>query len=263
MKMSDSFIVYRSFFESIREFDDKTRLAFYDALMKYGLDEVELPIKGVAKAIFTAVKPQIDANAKRRTNGNLGGRPKKEPMVFNENNHRFSETETNGYDLEKPNVNVNDNVNDNVNVIDNANDNVNANANDNVFPAESKKEGTNVPKKEIITALVAKWNSYADRGSIPTVRSVSVDSKTGKSVLARVEEHGLDEVVEVMDMVFQSNYLRGFKNGWCAKFDWMFLPSNYEKILNGNYKDRDVVQTQNDMIDQWAAEYHAREGEII
>ena len=38
-------------------------------------------------------------------------------MVFNENNHRFSETETNGYDLEKPNVNVNDNVNVNVNDI--------------------------------------------------------------------------------------------------------------------------------------------------
>lgn len=146
--MCDSFIVYRSFYESIQEFDDKTRLAFYDALLKYGFDGIELPISGVAKAIFTAVKPQIDANAKRRANGNLGGRPKKEPMVSEENNHRFSETETNGFDFEKPNVNVN--VNDNVNVNENANENVNVNANDNdVLTDITEKEDTNVSKKEV------------------------------------------------------------------------------------------------------------------
>lgn len=254
--MCDSFIVYRSFYESIQEFDDKTRLAFYDALLKYGFDGIELPISGVAKAIFTAVKPQIDANAKRRANGNLGGRPKKEPMVLEENNHRFFETETNGFDFEKPNVNVNVNVNDNVNVNENANENVNANVNDNAL-SEKKRLEAKASKREILDALVAKWNSYADRGSIPAVRSVSVDSKTGKSVLARVNEHGLDEAVEMMDTVFRSNYLRGFKNGWCAKFDWVFLPTNYEKIMNGNYNDADVVKTQNSMIDQWVAEESA------
>ena len=132
----------------------------------------------------------------------------------------------------------------------------------NVLTDKERKEA-NASKREIIDALVAKWNSYADRGGIPTIRSVSVDSKTGKSVLARVKEHGLEEVVEVMDMVFRSNYLRGFKNGWCAKFDWIFLPTNYEKILNGNYNERDAVQTQNDMIDTWVADYHARKGEVV
>lgn len=255
--MCDSFIVYRSFYEGIKMFDAETRLAFFDTLMEYGLNGVEKSTNNcVAKALFTAIKPQIDANAKRRANGNLGGRPRKEPMVFEENNHRFSETETNGFDFGKPNVNVNVNDNDNVNVNENANENVNANVNDNAL-SEKKRLEAKASKREILDALVAKWNSYADRGSIPTVRSVSVDSKTGKSVLARVSEHGLDEAVEMMDTVFHSNYLRGFKNGWCAKFDWVFLPTNYEKIMNGNYNDADVVKTQNSMIDQWVAEESA------
>ena len=249
MKMCDSFIVYRSFYESICEFDDKTRLEFYDTLMKYGLDGIELPAKGVAKAIFTAVKPQIDANAKRRSNGNLGGRPKKEPLVFKENNHGFLDEENNGFDFKKPNDNDNDNDNDNVN------ENVDANANANVFPSDTKKEEAIASKKEIVDALVAKWNSYGDRGRIPTIRSVSRDGKTWKSVLARVQDNGIDTVVEVMGKVFASDYLRGFKTDWCAKFDWMMLPSNFEKIANGNYDNTSGVQKQSSVLNAWMERY--------
>ena len=143
--MCDSFIVYRSFYEGIKMFDSETRLAFFDTLMEYGLNGVAKPTDNcVAKALFTAIKPQIDANAKRRANGNLGGRPKKEPMVSEENNHRFSELKTNGFDFEKPNVNVNDNVNVN------ANDNENVNDNDNdVITDITKKEDAKASKKEV------------------------------------------------------------------------------------------------------------------
>lgn len=230
--MCDSFIVYRSFYEGIKMFDAETRLAFFDTLMEYGLNGVEKPTDNcVAKALFTAIKPQIDANAKRRANGNLGGRPKKEPMVSEENNHRFSELKTNGFDFEKPNVNVNANENAN------GNDNVNANDND-VLTDNKKRVEANASKREILDALIAKWNSYVDRGNIPLIKSVSTDSKCGKSVIARVQEHGLEEVVEVMDSVFESDFLRGKDGKWNAKFDWMFLPNNFEKIMNGNYSNR-------------------------
>lgn len=81
----DSFIFYRSFFESIQELEPETRCACYDAIIGYALDGTLPDVKGISKAIFTAMKPQIDANNKRYEDGckgaeygKLGGRPKKD-----------------------------------------------------------------------------------------------------------------------------------------------------------------------------------------
>ena len=117
----DSFVFYRSFAEGLNELDGETRLACYDALLAYALDGVEPSLTGVAKAMFTLIKPQIDANNKRFENGmkgaaygKLGGRPKKNPIgVIEENPIGVS----NKNPEKTPNVNVNENVNGNVNDI--------------------------------------------------------------------------------------------------------------------------------------------------
>lgn len=117
----DSFVFYRSFYKAIKKLDNNTLAEAVRAICAYALDGEEPTLDGVAEIIFDMARPQIDANTKRRTDGQKGGRPKKEKPVVSENkNHRFSE--------KKPNVNVN--VNENVNV--NANENVNVNENGNV-----------------------------------------------------------------------------------------------------------------------------------
>lgn len=81
----------------------------------------ELPeLSGIEKAIFTIIKPQIDANNKRYENGRKGGRPPKKTETTEEENknHRLLKEETIGFDNRKPNVN------DNVNVTENDNGNV-------------------------------------------------------------------------------------------------------------------------------------------
>lgn len=94
----------------------------YEAIAEYSLTGIEpINLQGMAKVIFTMAKPQIDANNKRRLNGSMGGRPKKETDGFEEQKPmviKNKETEKplvleNESD-KKPNVNVN--VNDNVNV---------------------------------------------------------------------------------------------------------------------------------------------------
>ena len=73
MSMRDSFIFYRSFFESIEEADQPSQLLLYKAIAKYALYQEEPQLKGMVKAVWKAIKPQLDANLIRYENGCKGG----------------------------------------------------------------------------------------------------------------------------------------------------------------------------------------------
>ena len=114
MQPTNSFVFYRSFYESLQDLDDKSRLQLYDAICSYSLDNRIADLKGINATIFKLIKPQIDSNNKRRADGNKGGRPvtsgleTEKPVVIENENQWLLKN--------KPNVNVNVNVNDNVNV---------------------------------------------------------------------------------------------------------------------------------------------------
>lgn len=104
--MKESFVFYRSFFEAIQPLEPVLRAKVMEAICEYGLNKKEIELDPMAQALFSLIKPQLDANYARYVNGKkggrfgvLGGRPKK-PLE--------NPTET-------PNANVNDNVNVNVN----------------------------------------------------------------------------------------------------------------------------------------------------
>ena len=96
----DSFIFYRSFYEAISELPKENQADTYNAIMQYALNQEEIKLTGISKAIFSLVKPQLDANYKKYENGK----------------QKKSKTKTN--------VNENVNDNENVNVNDNDNENV-------------------------------------------------------------------------------------------------------------------------------------------
>ena len=153
--MRDSFIFYRSFFESMKDLPDEEKLKCFEALCAYALDGEEKETYGFSKMFMTLVRPQIDANSKKSDGGKTGGRPKKDDE--DKKNHRLSKKENNrkeeetiGFEndenkktigFEKKNhrlQNQKPNVNDNVNV--NANVNDNANVNENVKEVEEEEE---------------------------------------------------------------------------------------------------------------------------
>ena len=41
IKMKDTMIFYRSFYEALKELNESDRLAIYDAIFSYGLDQIE------------------------------------------------------------------------------------------------------------------------------------------------------------------------------------------------------------------------------
>ena len=111
--MSKGFIFYSSFYEALRDLDDADRLACYDAICAYALEDIEPQAGGIVGIVFKLIRPQIDANAERRENGKRGGRPKKAEDTESEN-HRLLKEKTNGYEFEKPKekVKVKDKVKD-------------------------------------------------------------------------------------------------------------------------------------------------------
>lgn len=107
----DSFIFYRSFYDAISELPKENQADTYNAIIQYALNQEEIELTGISKAIFSLVKPQLDANYKKYENG----KQKKSKLEANKKQYR-SKTITN--------VNVNVNENDNVNANANDNDNV-------------------------------------------------------------------------------------------------------------------------------------------
>lgn len=82
----DGFVFYRSFYDAMQFVDNDTKATLLDTICKYVFEGEVTDLDGVAGAMWTLIKPQIDANIKRREDGakgaaygKLGGRPKKNP----------------------------------------------------------------------------------------------------------------------------------------------------------------------------------------
>lgn len=98
----DSFIFYRSFYEAIKEVPEDSQLQIYKAISIYALEQEEIELTGISKAIFSLVKPQLDANYKKYENGK-------------QNKSKAKAKDKQKESKAKTNVNDNDNVNENAN----------------------------------------------------------------------------------------------------------------------------------------------------
>jgi hypothetical protein len=164
--MRESTVFYRSFYEAIKELDAELQAVVYSAIFEYALNFNEVELKGVAKTVFTLIKPQLDANQKRFENGN---KPKVKQVISKQEAKPKQETSK-----VEANVNVNDNVNANVN--DNENVNVNAKVSRSHFRAPTYEEVFEFMKSKnalagnvwadakVITEAKAFFNHYESNG---------------------------------------------------------------------------------------------------
>jgi len=71
------FIFYRSFYEAIKKLEDiEDRFVIYQAICEYSFYGTEPILDGLKSIIWTLIKPQIDANIKKRIDAKKGGAPK-------------------------------------------------------------------------------------------------------------------------------------------------------------------------------------------
>lgn len=109
--MRDTLIFYRSFYEAINELPKETQSEVYHAIFEYSLNFNEVQLTGLAKTIFTLIKPQLEANNKRFANGN-------KPKVKQVKSETEAKQKRNKSKVEaNNNNNNNDNKNNNENII--------------------------------------------------------------------------------------------------------------------------------------------------
>ena len=123
----ESFVFYRSFWDAIREMEETDQLAMFRAICAYALDgKAPALTSAIHRAVFAAIRPNIDTNNAKREGGKRGGRPKTktgkttvshpetigfedenlEEQGFSQENHgeqRFSKTESNETENETEN----------------------------------------------------------------------------------------------------------------------------------------------------------------
>lgn len=96
------------------------------------------------------------------------------------------------------------------------------------------------PKSKIsidFKALVDLFNTKFE-GKLSQVTQIT--DKRKAAIRARIANHGKEAVVKVFNLVLNSPFLLGENNrNWRADFDWIFKPTNFVKILEGNYLKRE------------------------
>jgi hypothetical protein len=118
---------------------------------------------------------------------------------------------------------------------------------ENLFPEEKK----DIPSEQVITGSEEKEKSSAKKekeiidcfhescSGLPKVQIVTQSRR--KSINARICDYGIEKVKEVIKLAGESKFLAGNnRNEWTADFDWILKPTNFVKILEGNYKDKDI-----------------------
>lgn len=108
------------------------------------------------------------------------------------------------------------------------------------LPDNEEKAAESDAIKDSINAVLDKWLELLEYG-VPQVSKISSASKRYKNLKARIEEYGVDTVLEAIENIKHSSFLQGKGQGdrsWRISFDWFVLPNNFPKVLEGNYTDQ-------------------------
>ena len=104
-------------------------------------------------------------------------------------------------------------------------------------------------KGDINYAVVrTSWNTMMDGKGIPLLRS-EIKGQRKRMFAARVREYGKDTVWRVMRSAAASSYLNGGgSKGWTATFDWLFRPTNFQKVLDGHYDNGRTMRMRRSVV---------------
>lgn len=122
---------------------------------------------------------------------------------------------------------------------------------------DTKKVDLSLPDRGQIdyNALCSCFNSMF-AGKLPVVVKMTYKRKT--AIRARIAEHGKEAVVDVFKKVLHSPFLLGYNDrNWKCNFEWIFKPSNFVKILEGNYDGENYTNNRSSYTSKQEANAYA------
>lgn len=223
--MTDGFIWYQSFSKSLKKLDDDTRLRAYDAIMDYGLNGIEPTGDPIIEALFELVRPQIDANAKRRENGRKGGKSTQSKIEQSVSKVKQPVSKLK-QPISKPKQSVsNSNLKEKGKVKDKVKD-------------KDKGKREKEKAKEVIDYLNIKTGSrytYAD--------------STLSHIIARLKDFTVEDCKEVIDKKY-ADWWDDPKMADYLRPQTLFAPSKFEGYLNQPIKARSSGNAFIDMLQE-------------
>ena len=95
-------------------------------------------------------------------------------------------------------------------------------------------KGTGSEEKINFAACVSDWNFFAEKNKKPKIEKLTTTRET--KIRNRLKEVGF-HMQKILQEADKSEFITGEKGGWFT-FDWVINnESNYQKVLEGNYKN--------------------------
>ena len=251
--MNDSFILYTSDYQLIEGLTDEQLGQLTRALFIYARDGEVINLEPVVRMAFVFIKDKIDRNQQKyqkkcerlRANAQKRWGMQKDANDTEAYNHIQKHTN----ECESMQLHANGCL------YDSDSDSDVSKETDNNIPS---KEGLSIsenPKvdpakrcaKIDFAAIKEYWNTKHDQsGSVMRRLTLMSDQRKG-NVRSMIREYGGDVqmVYKAIDKAMASDFMNG-KNGkgWVASFDWMMCPSNFPKVLEGNYDNEQPAGSQ-------------------
>lgn len=124
------------------------------------------------------------------------------------------------------------------------------NINDNSKKTDSVSDSDNDSWKK---QVISEWNKL-DK-NIPKIKTLNASTDRYKMLKARINENGLDKVLEAIRSIGNSQFLQGYKTSFVVTFDWFIRPNNFVKVLDGNYADRDTTTQYEQETDKFLEDF--------
>lgn len=246
--MKDTFVFHKEWMDAISGLPGEVRLDIYEAIIMYGTSGMIPDLKPMAMLAFNFAKAALDRDNERyesicrrnQENGKKGGRPQK---VNPEEPKKPSGLFGNPKNPEEPKKPNNDIISTKADIISSIKkDSAKAEPKESGGTPMSAEPTRCMPDIDFVSFL-EYYNTTMAGCAIPAIKSLS-DARRAM-LNARAKECGKDALAEVVRKAAASSFLNGGGDrAFIASFDWIFRPSNFLKILEGNYDNNDGQQQQ-------------------
>ena len=261
--MSDSFIIYTSYLKIFEQLTDAQLGQLTRHMLSFAKTGKEPFIEDpLVKLSFAFIKDDMErnqrkyeekcerlrANARKRWDKKQLDSEASEDMQKHTNVCKSMQMHANAQiAMHNDNEYVNDNVYDNDNDVSKETDN-NIPSKEGLSISENPKvDPARRCAKIDFAAIKAYWNTKHDQSGSAMRRLTLMSDQRKSNVRARIREYGGDvqKVYKAIDKAMASDFMNG-KNGkgWVASFDWMMCPSNFPKVLEGNYDNEEPAGIQ-------------------
>lgn len=269
--MSDSFILYTSYYALIEGLTDEQLGQLTRAIFLYARDGETISLEPVVRMAFGFIVDDMKRNKAKyeekverwRANGKKGGRPRKnqedkpKPIGLDKNQEVSEITKQNQevfsktlYDNEYVNDNVYDNdVSKETNILEPSKEaSMQSFSEKNVCAAEEPQKSSEKKKSkkgEIDYAAIKDyWNEQHDKTNSAMRRLTLMTDNRKEAIRGRLKDckGDISKIYLAIDKAMASDYLNA-GHSW-ASYDWVMTRKYFPKVLEGNYDNTKPATSQ-------------------